>query len=825
MMQDIEKKRYAVIDLEATEPGNQAKIIQIGIVIIENGQIVQTYDTDINPHEEISESIQSLTGLTNERLAKAPDFGEVAPRIYQLIEDAIFVAHNVRFDANLLSEALFFEGFELRTPRVDTVELAQVFFPTFEKYTLSFLAKQLNLFLQQAHSAMSDAYATAQLLLAIQQKIETLPKDTVEQILDVADVFLFESRLVIEDVYGRMPDTIPSHISRKGELSIRKEEPLLEEGELASDFQENRSRLHLEERQRQEEFVRCIEKNLDKSESVHFIQAQSGIGKTYGYLLALLAKTDKKILVAVPTKILQDQIANKEGKNLFDTFQIETTSIKSPRHYIDLEAFSRSFKQESENNLVARMKLSVLVWLCETKTGDLDELKQKYRLSTYFDRICHRGSVSKDSLFYEVDFFRRLQLRAQKSRILLTNHSYLLHHFSDQLYLMEDRIWVIDEVQKFLLTAESFRESKLDVKHLWQELQLQQLTASSTLEKRLLESCLFEVENWMRMAANASPIFLETSARSQLQQNVTELSPLGPMAVAVKSQFEKYDQFWLEEDKTNQQLYLRASQWDFLNVAALLPPVKLFCISAGLDFGKNLSLSDLLGFKQSTMDFLDIQPEDKQTIFLLEEGIDFEELSLEQQADRIASYLEGFMATGKPILVLFTSVALLQAVADALEEQRIPYLSQYRHGDEGLLKRRFEKGDSQLLLVTGQFWEGVDFSEQQEILQVIPRLPFDNPQDVFVRKMNRYLKVQGKQPFYDYGLPMMLLRLRQAIGRTKRTKHQVSAVILLDKRTQSKKYSKKIRSFLKKQYRVNFLPQKDSIERLSAAFKKTVKRE
>lgn len=48
-----EKRKYAVVDLEATSAGSNAKIIQVGIVLIENGQIVKTYETDVNPHEKL----------------------------------------------------------------------------------------------------------------------------------------------------------------------------------------------------------------------------------------------------------------------------------------------------------------------------------------------------------------------------------------------------------------------------------------------------------------------------------------------------------------------------------------------------------------------------------------------------------------------------------------------------------------------------------------------------------------------------------------------------------------------------------------------------
>ena len=201
-----EKRKYAVVDLEATSASSNAKIIQVGIVIIENSQIVKTYETDVNPHEKLTSHIRQLTGLTDKRLRKAPDFSQVAREIYELIEDAIFVAHNVKFDANLLAEALFWEGFELVTPRVDTVELAQVFFPMFEKYNLGILCEQLDIPLKHAHTAIADASATATLFLKIQEKIQKLPKELVEYLLTFSNSLIYESRLAIEDAFDHMSD-------------------------------------------------------------------------------------------------------------------------------------------------------------------------------------------------------------------------------------------------------------------------------------------------------------------------------------------------------------------------------------------------------------------------------------------------------------------------------------------------------------------------------------------------------------------------------------------------------------------------------------------
>ena len=70
-----------VVDLEATSTGSKAKIIQVGIVVIENGEIVDQYATDVNPHEPLDSHIKELTGLTDKRLAKAPEFSQVAGKV------------------------------------------------------------------------------------------------------------------------------------------------------------------------------------------------------------------------------------------------------------------------------------------------------------------------------------------------------------------------------------------------------------------------------------------------------------------------------------------------------------------------------------------------------------------------------------------------------------------------------------------------------------------------------------------------------------------------------------------------------------------------
>ena len=78
----------------------------------------------------------------------------------------------------------------------------------------------------------------------------------------------------------------------------------------------------------------------------------------------------------------------------------------------------------------------------------------------------------------------------------------------------------------------------------------------------------------------------------------------------------------------------------------------------------------------------------------------------------------------------------------------VGHLAQYKNGEAATIKRRFDRGEASVLLGSGSFWEGVDFAQQAKIIQVIPRIPFDNPSDFFVQKLHETLRLEGKNPFY-----------------------------------------------------------------------------
>ena len=807
-----------VVDLEATSTGSKAKIIQVGIVVIEDGEIVEQYATDVNPHEHLDSHIKELTGLTDKRLAKAPEFSQVAGKIFELVKDGIFVAHNVQFDANLLAEFLFFEGYELRTPRIDTVELAQIFYPQLEKYNLGILCQELGIPLEQAHSALSDAQATAELFLCMRQKMLGLPKGLLERLLSLSDSLLYESYLVIEEVYQKQSVLVEHDLIEVQGLFLKKEKSLLSPRKLSKDFQTNIALLDLEDRLPQASFAQKVLDFL-QDKQIAFVQAQTGIGKTYGYLLpALSLENEKGILLSVPTKILQNQIIQEEARRLEEVFHLSIHSLKGPQNYLKLDALHLALQEEETNRLYTRFKMQLLVWLTETDTGDLDEIGQLYRYQQFLPNLVHDGKLSKDSLFWLEDFWKRSQKKARSCQLLVTNHAYLVTRLEDDPSLLEGRLLILDEAQKILLTLENLSQKSFLLNDLVDQLDHIMAQESGMLQRRLMESIRFELYHLMDQFLSGKRRMCPSTTMTQLRQDFSELD------IPVLQEYQKFfcsdGEFWLSASEfSSKKVLISSSRHQRLLFSEIFPDsCQLLGISATLEISSRVSLPELLGFPDAAFDRLEEQFQENQEILIVKDFPLVTEISQEDYAQALVNLIEEVTSLKEPILVLFTSRELLLKVSDYLS---IPHLAQYKHGEPAQLKKRFEKGERELLLGAGSFWEGVDFSAHSRVIEVVTRLPFQNPEDPFTKKMNQELRLEGKNPFYDYQLPMAIIRLKQALGRTMRHSNQSSIVLILDSRMLTKRYGKQIARSLSQNCRLEETNQGQVISKIAKFFKKS----
>lgn len=162
---------YAVVDIETTGGYAAAHCItEIAIKIHDGQRVIDSFETLIKPNQAIPSHIQALTGIDDEMVANAPEFGSVAAQIFSLLQDKIFVAHNVNFDYSFVRHHLETCGYILNSKKLCTVRLSRKVFPGQPSYSLGKLCNALAVPLNNRHRAGGDADATAILLTMLLAK-------------------------------------------------------------------------------------------------------------------------------------------------------------------------------------------------------------------------------------------------------------------------------------------------------------------------------------------------------------------------------------------------------------------------------------------------------------------------------------------------------------------------------------------------------------------------------------------------------------------------------------------------------------------------------
>jgi DNA polymerase-3 subunit epsilon len=123
---------YAIVDIETTGSYAAANgITEISIHVFDGNSVIEKFETLINPGQPIPYYIQSMTGITDKMVEDAPAFEEVAEKIYSLLNEKIFIAHNVSFDYSFVKAHLKESGFDLNSKKLCTVRLSRKIFPGF----------------------------------------------------------------------------------------------------------------------------------------------------------------------------------------------------------------------------------------------------------------------------------------------------------------------------------------------------------------------------------------------------------------------------------------------------------------------------------------------------------------------------------------------------------------------------------------------------------------------------------------------------------------------------------------------------------------------
>jgi DNA polymerase-3 subunit epsilon len=180
----------ACVDLETT--GGMAvhhRITEVGIVLLEDGVVVEEWSSLVNPGVRIPPSIEAFTGISNAMVEGAPPFEDLRREVRQRLDGRLFVAHNARFDYGFVRNEFRRLGEKFAAPVLCTVRLSRLLFREHARHNLDALIERYGLECAQRHRALGDAAVLPPLLAAFEQ---AAGRERLEQ---AATAVLGESRL------------------------------------------------------------------------------------------------------------------------------------------------------------------------------------------------------------------------------------------------------------------------------------------------------------------------------------------------------------------------------------------------------------------------------------------------------------------------------------------------------------------------------------------------------------------------------------------------------------------------------------------------------
>ncbi len=166
----------AVIDFETTgmSPDLGDRPTEVAIVLTDNGRVVDTYQSLMNPGVWVSGFITQLTGITNAMVQAAPPVAQVMAEAARFVGNCPLVAHNAAFDRKFWQAELRGLGVPAAQPFACTVLLSRRLLPNAPNHQLGTLARHLRLpTTGRAHRALADAEVTTELLHHLQTLLRT----------------------------------------------------------------------------------------------------------------------------------------------------------------------------------------------------------------------------------------------------------------------------------------------------------------------------------------------------------------------------------------------------------------------------------------------------------------------------------------------------------------------------------------------------------------------------------------------------------------------------------------------------------------------------
>lgn len=460
----MEKYRnFVAIDVETTGLEDDAEIIEVGLAIVENGVVTDTWQTLVKPQKRIPRDIAIMTGISNDMVADAPRWAEIEDELLAQVEGKLLIAHNYPFDKGRLEFQL---GRSLTASWLDSHDMAKLFLPTLSSYKLMAIASHLHIPDTNHHRALNDAIVCAQVFL---------------RILDEAaacDPFVLHEMAVTysgqqESLFGSISYSLGDLLFRLAEASTAShttapltfDEPALSNDDLApalrfADAEQffapegilAQNKPDFQYRAQQVEMLDCIKQAFETDKHA-LIEAGTGTGKSFAYLVPALLwsfEHDARVVVATGTINLQEQLYHVDLPFLKQALghPFATAIAKGRGNYLCLRRFHEYCRRAATASERERVfATSLVLWRSQDASGDREHLNLNKAENQYWQNIASAPDtcLGRRCPYYGECCYFGSKRACEQARVVVTNHSLLFQDLKIGSLLPEyDRV-IIDE--------------------------------------------------------------------------------------------------------------------------------------------------------------------------------------------------------------------------------------------------------------------------------------------------------------------------------------------------------------------------------------------
>lgn len=460
----MEKYRnFVAIDVETTGLEDDAEIIEVGLAIVENGVVTDTWQTLVKPQKRIPRDIAIMTGISNDMVADAPRWAEIEDELLAQVEGKLLIAHNYPFDKGRLEFQL---GRSLTGSWLDSHDMAKLFLPTLSSYKLMAIASHLHIPDTNHHRALNDAIVCAQVFL---------------RILDEAaacDPFVLHEMAVTysgqqESLFGSISYSLGDLLFRLAEASTAShttapltfDESALSDDDLApalcfADAEQffapagilAQNKPDFQYRAQQVEMLDCIKQAFETDKHA-LIEAGTGTGKSFAYLVPALLwsfEHDARVVVATGTINLQEQLYHVDLPFLKQALghPFATAIAKGRGNYLCLRRFHEYCRRAATASERERVfATSLVLWRSQDASGDREHLNLNKAENQYWQNIASAPDtcLGRRCPYYGECCYFGSKRACEQARVVVTNHSLLFQDLKIGSLLPEyDRV-IIDE--------------------------------------------------------------------------------------------------------------------------------------------------------------------------------------------------------------------------------------------------------------------------------------------------------------------------------------------------------------------------------------------